>query len=78
MITKAQERRFREILKQVNVSEICKQLNNDPERAHLPKINIRSIYRVLDGEGKKLDDLATVIEEAKKIIAGRKQKLESL
>jgi hypothetical protein len=78
MITRAQERKFREILKQVNVSEICKDLNNDPARSEMPKINIRAIYRVLDGEGKKLEDLVTVIERAKEIIADRKKKIQSL
>lgn len=68
MITKAQEKRFRAILKQVNVSEICQELN----------VNPRSLYRILDGEGKKLDDLILVVQRAKEILEERKAKLQNL
>jgi len=68
MLTKSQEKKFRSILKKVNVSEICQELN----------INARSIYRVLDGEGRKYDDLIIVVEKAKEIIAANKKKLQSL
>lgn len=57
-LTPIQVERARDLLKQVNVSEICE----------LKRIKISTIYNVLRDESPHVEQLKTVLIEAKKII----------
>lgn len=68
MLTAAKKREIKKILKQVNVSEICKELN----------VNRVSVWKTLKGDGKMYNGLVKVVERAKEKIAAQKNKIESL
>lgn len=68
MLSAGKRREIKKILKKVNVSEICKEL----------QVNRVSIWRTIKGEGKMFDDLIRVVERAKEIINERSEKLQSL
>lgn len=68
MLSAGKKREIRKILKEVNVSAICKEL----------QINRTSIWKTIKGDGKMYDELVQVVERAKEIIAERNKKLQSL
>lgn len=68
MLSAGKKREIRKILKQVNVSAICKDL----------QINRTSIWKTIKGDGKMYDELVQVVEKAKEVIAERDKKLQSL
>lgn len=68
MLTKEKREEIRDLLSQVNISAICSDLN----------ICRDSVYRTLNGNGRRWDDLIKVVEAAKEQVSEVKSRIESL